>query len=487
MMPKVIFNIKFTPPKAGRDWSQEQKAEWARNRAFYTCHAEYNYFSYTLNDKKLNNAVDEDTPKAYDEAEQGSRRGSYMEKSSGVFNEKGVLSNEQKKQLEETLKSTQSNIWHGFVSFDPETTPIMNSQKACIDFVRANMGAYLKQTHLKPENVELFCSLHSDTDNAHIHFCFFEKQPLRINSRGEAVYTEKGAFGVRTGTEWRIYADKNDKNGTVLDNAIIEEARQKFYAGKDEYSDARFDAADFARSLGAKKVDVFRDVARDNFLLNAELYLDENRFALEQARDQGMELLKAASPAIAEKKEFRELRSKLASLGKKLPEKGRYQYGSSDMAPFRADIDRVAKVLIDAVPGMRKAYDQMQHEIFRRDTLMRKTCAEQDISYELYGRPRTEGVRADFAKRLGNAVLQMAKPKRLDKFRDRTHMTNDLARKISAKINRSHIAKKIGSFARNIDAFLENSIDFSRLHIAEREIARDNINKEAPAHVRVAS
>jgi hypothetical protein len=418
-MPKVIFNIGFCPSSPPRSWSPERKAEWISERNFYTCNADYNYFSYTTKDGKVNLEADEETPRAYDEKEQGSKRGSYMEKSSGIFTEKGVLSDAQKKELEEKLKATKSNIWHGFISFDPETTPIMNSQKACIDFVRANMNSYFRETHLKPDNIEAFYSLHSDTDNAHIHFCFFEKEPLRLNSKGQAVYTEKGVFG-------------------------------KKVEGK------------------------FVDFARDNFLLTAELYLDEHKYDLEKARERSMQILKAAYPEVAEKKQFKELRVALANLGKKLPTAGRLAYNSENMKPFKADVDAAVRKFVDTVPGMRKAYDNVFWEIARRETAAKLICKEQELDFELVGRQRFEAIRADFSARIGNAVIKLSKTARYDKFANRASVTNDLARKIAARKNRVAVSRAVGNIAKNIDNFMSDTIDFSRLHFAEWQIEKEN-------------
>jgi hypothetical protein len=417
-VPKVIFNIGFCPASPKRSWNSEKKAEWLSNRAFYTCRADYNYFSYTTKDGKVNTETDEDTPRAYGDGTQGSKRGSYMEKTSGVFSDKGVLSNTQKKELEEKLKATKSNVWHGFVSFDPETTPVMNSQKACIDFVRANMGSYLRETHLKPENLEVFYSLHTDTDNAHIHFCFFEKEPLRLNSKGEACYTEKGVFG--------------------------------------------------------KKIDgKFVDTARDNFLLTAELYLDGHKYDLERARDGSMEILKAAAPEIAERKQYRELRAELASLGKKLPREGRLSYNSANMKPLKPDVDRAVRKLVDTVPGMRTAYADTVKELLRRETEAKRICAEQGLDFNLIGKPRFEAARRDFGARLGNAVIKLSKTTRCDKFADTAFVTNDLARKISARKNRVSIARAVRAFAGTAAHFVSGAADFTALHIAEREIERE--------------
>ena len=73
-MPKVIFNISFTTPEPRRDWSFEKKAQHKAERAFYNGTAQYSYFDYTENEKKV----------VLDEKIAQMRGENYMEKTSGV-------------------------------------------------------------------------------------------------------------------------------------------------------------------------------------------------------------------------------------------------------------------------------------------------------------------------------------------------------------------------------------------------------------------
>lgn len=42
---------------------------------------------------------------------------------------------------------------------------------------------FLKSQNFNLDNIVWFAGLHENTDNRHIHFCFYEKEPLRYNKK----------------------------------------------------------------------------------------------------------------------------------------------------------------------------------------------------------------------------------------------------------------------------------------------------------------
>jgi hypothetical protein len=144
------------------------------------------------------------------------------------------------------------------------------------------------------------------------------------------------------------------------------------------------------------------------------------------------------------------------------------------MKPFRKDVDRIVGIAIDAVPGLRPAYNGIQTEIARREKSFREICAGE---HRQFYEARIQNLRNDLATRLGNKILGMAKPATgaasFNKFADKAYVTNDLARKIHARQNRMQIGKAITAFARVADGLMKNSVDFTKLHIAERQIERE--------------
>lgn len=103
------------------------------------------------------------------------------EKSSGVFNEKGLLDNKQIKYLKQTLKSTKSVIWHGVISFKEEFgNTFCNRYEQAYELMKREFPKFFKNAGLDEKNIGWFAGLHENTDNRHIHFLFYEKEPKKL-------------------------------------------------------------------------------------------------------------------------------------------------------------------------------------------------------------------------------------------------------------------------------------------------------------------
>lgn len=273
-MPKGLFNIAFTLPSPPAYLRGNDRAEYIAQRAFYNMTADYNYFSYTLNKKKV---VKNANAEHY-----FTREGT----NTGLFNLKGVLNEEQKQELKAKLKRTKSIIWHGFISFDEDISKGFNTQENAIKFMRQTFGGFLERAGFKKDNIELYCSLHDDTDNRHIHYAFFEKEPKRRDKNGVLGYTRRGKIDAR---------------------------------------------------------------AIDNYLVSANMHLSEHGDEYYTARDEAIaslnEVRKQAhkQPAIVAKQE---LNIALHGLMSKLPATGRLGYNSANMRELRPEIDRVTRLLI---------------------------------------------------------------------------------------------------------------------------------------------
>jgi hypothetical protein len=438
-MPKVLFNIGFSAGTHESGWSTTKKAEWISNRAFYTCNASYNYFSYTTNGAKLNDTLVGETPLAYKDIINNQTTGkNYMEKTSGVFNSKGLLSNNQKAELEKKLQKTKSNIWHGFISFDAETSALVNSETAAINFVKRNMSAYFKNTHLEEDNIEAFYSLHSDTDHNHIHFCFFEKKPKRLTSKGNLMYTKKGLMGKKV-------PNKNAPGFRYVDNA------------------------------------------RDNFLMIAELYFTNHKELLAIARDNELDILKALRPKIAQEKELKALRASLTDLRKSLPPSGVTGYNSKNMEGLKGKVDHCAKMLLKAMPEVSTAYNETISQIQLRQQKMINICKENKINYnDTTGPKSTKALYDDMWGRLCNTIIKIAKT---ESYEPEPIVKNDLCKKIHSKrvrklfngiLKGSVSSELVGMFKScnrgsrlNVND-ITDILSFSKLHEIEYQIELEN-------------
>lgn len=425
-MPKVIFNISFTPYSCPRN---KNIVEHAAERAFYNGTAEYNYFDYTENAKKV---VKDSENKA---------NSNYMEKTSGVFNSKGVLSSQEKSELAKKLKETKSIIWHGFISFDDETSSLFNTQEACIHFINRTMNSYFERNGLEENNLEFFCSLHSDTDHRHIHFAFFEKEPKAIDKKTrELVYRKKGVLGDRV---YRL-GDEIVPKGTV--GAV----------------------------LG------YKDYGHDNFIAHANLYLEENKYELELARKEMEAKMDAVCNDVLTSWKYKELRSSLIALWRSLPSSGRMSYNSENLAPYRKSIDRVVQEFIDAVPGLREEHNTTVRELFKRESEIKRICKNEGIDYESAAKSSVEKMKNDIlCIRLGNRVLKIAKAASGNYRNISIARANNLTRKITSKNNRKAVENALmRAIKYNSQSMTSYSFDYSiKLHQIEESIEQERQKK----------
>lgn len=112
--------------------------------------------------------------------------------STGVFTENGKINNEEMKNIEDKMKKTESIIWTAVLSFETAYgNKYMTSSadaQACLNNCLENL---FKKSHLKYENIDWWAAMHNNTDNNHIHFVFWEKEKIKINSKGEKIFNNK--------------------------------------------------------------------------------------------------------------------------------------------------------------------------------------------------------------------------------------------------------------------------------------------------------
>lgn len=388
-MPKGLFNIAFTLPSPPAYLRGNARAEYKARRNFYNLTAEYNYFSYSLNNKKV---VKNANAEHY-----FTREGM----NTGLFNLKGVLNEEQKQALKAKLKSTKSIIWHGFVSFDEDVSRGFNTQENAIKFMKQTFGGFLDRAGFKKDNIELYCSLHDDTDNRHIHFAFFEKEPKRRDKNGVLGFTRRG-------------------------------------------------------KISAKAI--------DNYLVSANMHLSEHGDEYYTARDEAIASLNAVrnqrkqKPAIGRNQE---LNIALRSLMSKLPATGRLGYNSANMRELRPEIDRVTRILISsddnafmAHVNVQKQLARIKQETFdlvRENKLMYvddrrmgkgeiKTAMENGSGSQFVKAENVdyfERLDADYKARIGNITVGICRDLRSRDIEERRRAkVNDKSLKIGAKNRR---------------------------------------------------
>ena len=104
--------MRYTPYALPRNATASEIASHAKERAFYDMTGETNIFSYITTAKKLTGAF------TFFE---------YLQKNTGVFNDTGILSQEEIAAMKQRLKDNKGNIWHGFISLSKEDSPKINT------------------------------------------------------------------------------------------------------------------------------------------------------------------------------------------------------------------------------------------------------------------------------------------------------------------------------------------------------------------------
>lgn len=98
-------------------------------------------------------------------------------KSSGIFDQHGMLTKKDIKALREKLRTTKSVIWDAIISLEGEYgKKHLFDINQVIELMKDIFPKYLKEAKYKKENIIWFAGLHENTDNRHIHICSFEKE-----------------------------------------------------------------------------------------------------------------------------------------------------------------------------------------------------------------------------------------------------------------------------------------------------------------------
>lgn len=386
-MPKALFNIAYTLPSAPSYMKGNARAEYQARRSFYDLTAQYNFFSYVLNGKKIARNAN---------AEEYYTRGGT---NGGLFNLDGAMSEGQVAEMKKRLESSKSVIWHGFISFDEETSRGFQTQENAVKFMRQTFGSFLERTHLNPKNIELYAALHLDKEHHHhIHFAFFEREPKHRDKNGVLGYTHRGKFDAR---------------------------------------------------------------AIDNYLVSANMHLSENGYEYYTARDRAMSRLRETRKEIGNSVKNADLRLALSDLRSKLPKEGRLQYNAAQMKELRPDIDRVAELLIASDPAANAAHKEMLVQLARvkeevielvkdnklaysddrrmsKQELAAATSGDSSMSLKFVDLKNVdyfERLQADYRARVGNVVLGVCKDLSRNDYQDRCrkHNINDRSMKINAK------------------------------------------------------
>ncbi len=404
----IIFDLKYTPYSLKRGATMEEREAHKKERAFYDMTGGKNILGYM--------------------ATEGKRAGEftnleYLQKSTGVFNQKGMISEEELEQIKERAKNNKGHIWHGFISLCEEDSPKIDTPEKCIELVKRTFKSFFKEGRFNEKNMDLLCALHLDRPHhLHIHFTFFEKEPCFFTQEGNKAYRAKG---------------------NVCKKAI------------------------------------------DNMYVRIAEFISDDKLDLATRRDDAMKSLRALTSFREINAGSKEILQELLQLSKDLPKTGRLSYGSEEMKPFRGRVDKIVKMLLDKNGQAQLANRRFYEELEKRKKLIAEVCrtphkySEGNVSIEdIASKPEyrynideknitvIEDLEADYKRRQGNMIINLAKALNGEYY--------ERSSKRRYKANSNWLKKRINMSKRKVKRLFNRFfVTFGReCHLLERDFSR---------------
>lgn len=327
---EIVFQVTYTPAKPQNYLKGNKLKSFYDQRKFYTCNQSDDILYYASHgETKDIISYSEDKKKSY-----------------GIFGQKGMLTGIQIKSLRNTLQNTDSCVWHGFISFEEKFgIKHCNNIDSAIRFMQRNFNSrFLSKTHLNTDNVTWIAALHENTENYHIHFLFFEKEPKLLTGNGHSRYTSKGKI-----------------NGWAIKNAKVE-----FY------------------SYFLTKACAIQNM-RDEILSEIkQKYLGFNR-----TNDCNDKILR-----------------QIKMLSLKLPSTGSLKYGSRNMEGLRPEIDGITNKILSRDKTLSKMYKQFNSVLLKRDIDIREFGVNTD--FDTANMMIRNKIICDLYSRIGSKVIDTA-------------------------------------------------------------------------------
>ena len=424
----IIFDLKYTPYSLSKKASDYERNKNATERAFYDMSGDKNVYDYiTTEGKRVGNKF---------------TALEYLQKSTGVFNQSGMIPQEEVDAMKARAQANKGNIWHGFISFNEHDSAKIDTPEKCIQLVKNIFPTFLRESGLNPNNIDLMCALHLDRPHhLHIHFVFWEKEPKFKNNDGTLGYRKKGKI---------------------------------------------------------------KEEAIDNMFVRLGLFADDERDKLHKARDDSLKKLRKMTCVKAAMYSTDEIKQEIISLAKDLPKTGRLSYGSKDMEAYRERVDKIVKMLLDHDKTARKADLRFYEQLEEKRRVVENICGKEYALSGANTSPQTierelpkyhhkideshikiiETIEADYKRRQGNLVLNLCKfikPEYFERDPNKRYKTNDNKLKRRLIISKRNVGRRLdkffGSFGRESE-LIER--DFShRLQDIEKEIEREREEAQA--------
>lgn len=366
----------------------------------------------------------------------------YLQKNTGVFNQNGLIPEEEVLGMKERAKENRGNIWHGFVSFNKQDSAKIDTPEKCIQLVKNVFPTFLQEAHLNPKNIDLMCALHLDRPHhLHIHFVFWEKEARIKGKDGILQYRAKGKISKQ---------------------------------------------------------------AIDNMFVRLGMFVDGNKDTIYKTRDEAVKRLRGMTAVKTAMSSTEEIKKEIIALAKDLPKTGRISYGSKEMEPFKGRVDNIVKLMLDYDGKARAANVKFYKALEEKRKVIANICGQDYVFSDKNIKPEKvekdlpkyhhkidashikviEKIEEDYRRRQGNLVLRLAKfvkPEYYERKKGKKYKANDNKLKRSLIISKRNVGRRIDkflmSFGRDMEELFER--DFSnRLQDIEKEIESERARQE---------
>ncbi len=367
----------------------------------------------------------------------------YLQKSTGVFNQNGMLTKEQVKEMRKRAQTGEKNLWHGFISFNKENSDKIDDPEKCIALIKQTFGQFFKDAGFDPDNMDLMCALHLDRpEHLHIHYLFWEKEPKVKNQRAAGyIYRKKG----------KIPLDVIDKMTERLNAYTIDD-----------------------------------DLAKKREKAVEELTRTSKEYSLAHIGDV--------------------LRKMLKELADELPKDKPLWYGSKEIEPYRIEIDTVADWLIGLDDRASKADGAFWNELREKERKLKgimgnyyqdRIKKEMGYAKDIPNYVDVQGIKTihtieklewDYRRRLGNIVLKKVREIQRETYKRnprRKYKTNDKNLKRRLAISSRKVRGIMdGLFSSVAELFMPETENYhNRLREIEQEMQEEYEKENRPQEV----
>ena len=341
----------------------------------------------------------------------------YLQKNTGVFNDKGMIPKEQVDEMKARLKENEGNIWHGFISLNAVESPKIDTPEKCIELIKRTFPSFLKDAKFRPDNVDLMCALHLDRPHhLHIHFIFWEKEPIYKNAQtGKTGYRRRGR----------------------IDKKSI-----------------------------------------DGMLVRLGLFLSDKKEILYKTRDEAIRNLRELLGAKALVCKPDDVKKEILALARDLPKEGRITYGSKDMEPFRDRVDKIVQMLLATdARRARRANRKFYRALAGREREIKSHSQIDEKNIQVFEEIRADYKRRQ--GNLVLKLAKFIKPEYYENTRKRKANDNKLKRSlgISRRNTGRAIKKFLSSFGQESE-YIERDF-YHRLQEIEEEMERERKKQDA--------